>query len=133
MFMDLPKPKSPRSLARYNRSPMTTAGTVCAALLLAYLIWVPLPFGSNVDAAFIPLVVPPLVLCAAAALLRVRDGGFLDFSRAYRTWSIAALVLLIVVAIQLLPLPPSVLSFVSPESHSIWSAADRVTTLAGGT
>jgi O-antigen ligase len=112
---------------------MTTAGTVCAALLLAYLVWVPLPFGSNIDAAFVPLVVPPLVLCAAAALLRIRDGAFLRFNRAYRTWSIAALVLLMVVAVQLLPLPPSLLSLVSPESHWIWSGADRVTQLAGGT
>ncbi|HEX7192488.1 MAG TPA: O-antigen ligase family protein [Thermoanaerobaculia bacterium] len=105
---------------------MTTAGAVCAALLLAYLVWVPLPFASNVDAAFVPLVIPPLVLCAAAALLRIRDGASLRFSRGYRTWSIAALVLLIVVAFQLLPLPASVLSFVSPESHSIWSAADLI-------
>lgn len=106
---------------------MTTVEVVCAALLLAYLIWVPLPFGSNVDAAFVPLVVPPLVLCAAAAVARVRDGASLRFSRAYRTWSIAPLVVLVIVAVQLLPLPASVLSFVSPESHSIWTAADRIT------
>jgi len=106
---------------------MTTVEVVCAALLLAYLVWVPLPFGSNIDAAFVPLVVPPLVLCAAAALARVRDGGSLRFSRAYRTWSVAAIVVLIVVAIQLLPLPPSIGAVVSPESHAIWSAAERVT------
>ena len=106
---------------------MVEAG--CAALLLAYLVWVPLPFGSNVDAAFLPLVVPPLVLCAAAALLRVRDGESLRFTRAYRTWSAAGLVVLAVVALQLLPLPSSLLAFLSPESHSIWSAADRVTSV----
>src|SRR5436305_4265592 len=106
---------------------MTTVDVMCAALLLAYLVWVPLPFGSNIDAAFVPLVVPPLVLCAAAALARVRDGGSLRFMRAYRTWSVAAVVILIVVAIQLLPLPPSAAAIVSPESHAIWSAAERVT------
>jgi O-antigen ligase len=111
---------------------MTTAEVVCAALLLAYLIWVPLPFGSNVDAAFVPLVVPPLALCAAAALLRLRDGASLRFNRAYRTWSIAALVVLIVVAIQLVPMPPAMASVVSPESHAIWSAADRVAGAAEG-
>ena len=105
---------------------MDTAEVGCAALLLVYLVWVPLPFGSNVDAAFVPLVVPPLVLCAAAALLRIRDGASLRFSRAYRTWSIAALVVLAVVAVQLLPLPSGLLAFVSPESHSIWSAADHL-------
>lgn len=103
---------------------------MCAALLLAYLVWVPLPFGSNVDVAFLPLVVPPLVLCAAAALLRVRDGESLRLTRAYRTWSVAGLVVLVIVAIQLLPLPSSVLSFVSPESHSIWSAADQITSVS---
>lgn len=111
---------------------MTAIEAVCAALLLAYLVWVPLPFGSNVDAAFVPLVVPPLILCAAAALLRVRQGASLRFSRAYRTWSIAALVVLVVVAIQLVPLPPSVLGSLSPESRSIWSAADQITGGGGG-
>jgi O-antigen ligase len=106
---------------------MTTVEVVCAALLLAYLVWVPLPFGSNVDAAFAPLVVSPLVLCAVAALARVRDGGSLRFPRAYRTWSVAAIVVIVVVALQLLPMPSSVLSLMSPESHSIWNAADRVT------
>ncbi|HEY2322033.1 MAG TPA: O-antigen ligase family protein [Thermoanaerobaculia bacterium] len=106
---------------------MSTVEWACAALLLVYLVWVPLPFGSNVDAAFVPLVVPPLVLCAVAALARARDGASLRLNRAYRTWSIAGLVVLIVVAIQLLPLPPSLLGLVSPESHAIWSAADRVT------
>lgn len=110
---------------------MTTVEVVCAALLLAYLVWVPLPFGSNIDAAFAPLVVPPLVLCAAAALARIRDGGSLRFPRAYRTWSIAAVVILMVVAIQLLPLPGSIASVLSPESHAIWSAAGRVTAEAG--
>ena len=72
------------------------------------------------------LVVPPLVLCAAAALLRARDGASLRFSRAYRTWSLAALAVLVVVAFQLVPLTPSLLGLLSPESHAIWSAADRV-------
>src|SRR5206468_980470 len=83
-------------------------------------------FGSNVDAAFVPLVVPPLVLCAAAALLRARDGASLRFSRAYRTWSIVALAVLMVVAIQLVSLSSALLGLLSPESHAIWSAADRV-------
>src|ERR1700749_3840607 len=105
---------------------MNMAEASCAGLLLAYLVWVPLPFGSNIDAAFVPLVVPPLVRCAAAALLRVRDGASLRFNRAYRTWSVAALVMLAVAAIQLVPLPPAIASFVSPESDAIWSAAGRV-------
>ena len=110
---------------------MTIAEAVCAALLLAYLVWVPLPFGSNIDAAYVPLVVPPLVICAAVSLLRARAGADLRFSRAYRTWSVAALVLILIVALQLLPLPSSMLFALSPESHSIWSAAGRVAPASG--
>src|SRR5438270_4510991 len=109
---------------------MPAVEVVSAALLLVYLVWVPLPFGSNVDAAFVPLVVPPLVLCAAAALLRARDGASLRFSRAYRTWSLAALAVLIVVAFQLMPLTPSVLGLLSPESPAISWDADRIVTAA---
>jgi hypothetical protein len=110
---------------------MTLGEMTCTTLLLVYLVWVPLPFGSNIGATFVPLVVPPLVLCAAAALLRVRIAGALNMTRAYRTWSIAAAIVLAVVALQLVPLPPAFAAIVSPESHAIWSAADRVTALAG--
>ena len=61
---------------------MRAAELLCVALLLAYLIWVPLPFGSNTDAAYVPLIVPPLILCAAAALLRMSAAAALTLPRA---------------------------------------------------
>jgi hypothetical protein len=109
---------------------MKAAEVVCTGLLLAFLIWVPLPFGSNVEGAYLPLIVPPLFLCLAAALLRSPVAGALSLSRAYRTWSLAGIVLIAVCLLQLVPLPPSVAGAVSPESHAIWSAAGRVSALA---
>lgn len=109
---------------------MTAAESVCAALLLAYLVWVPLPFGSNVDAAYVPLIVPPLVICVFAALLRSAGAETLHLSRAYRIWSVGGLAFLAIVALQLIPLPPAIAAVVSPESHAIWAAADRVAALS---
>jgi hypothetical protein len=108
---------------------MTTGEAVCVALLLAYVIWVPLPFGSNIDAAYVPLIVPPLVLCAAAGLLRSVSARDLNLSRAYRMWSLAGIAVIAICALQLIPLPPSLAAVLSPESHAIWSAADRVVAL----
>src|ERR1700752_1792969 len=61
----------------YNRLHMRQRGSVaeiiCFVLLLAYLVWVPLPFGSASDDALTPLVVPPLLLGAAAAIGAARS------------------------------------------------------------
>jgi putative inorganic carbon (HCO3(-)) transporter len=107
-----------------------TAERSCVVLLLAYLIWVPLPFGSNVGWTFPILVLPPLILCAVAALLRIRHAAAFHLPRAYSVWSAGAIALIVIVAIQLVPLPANVLSVVSPESHAIWSSADRVVALS---
>ena len=48
----------------------STSDVALFVLLLAFLIWVPMPFGSASDASQLPLVIPPLVICAAAAILR---------------------------------------------------------------
>jgi putative inorganic carbon (HCO3(-)) transporter len=107
-----------------------TAERACVLLLFAYLIWVPLPFGSNVAWAWEPLVVPPLILCALAAIVRTRHAERFQMARAYRMWTAGAIALIVIVAIQLVPLPPSVLAIISPESESIWSGADRIAALA---
>src|SRR6266568_2853430 len=39
-------------------------------LLLAYLCWLPLPFGSVTERAQLPLVIGALVICAMAAFAR---------------------------------------------------------------
>lgn len=103
---------------------------LCVLLLLAYLIWVPMPFGSNVGWAFPWLVVPPMLLCAAAAVLRIRHAAGFHMLRAYRVWTAGAIALVVVAALQLVPLPAPVLAIVSPESASIWTSGDRIAALA---
>jgi putative inorganic carbon (HCO3(-)) transporter len=109
---------------------MRTAERACVLLLLVYLVWLPLPFGSNVPWAWKPLVLPPLILCAIAAIARTRHAAWFHMSRAYRVWTAGGIALAVIAALQLIPLPAPVLSVVSPESQSIWSGADRLAALA---
>jgi putative inorganic carbon (HCO3(-)) transporter len=108
----------------------SVAEIICFTFLLAYLAWVPLPFGSASDGSLTPLVIPPLVLAAVAALLVLRRAS-LRITRAGRLWTAGAMLFTVVVALQLVPLPRPLLRAVSPESARIWSAADRVSALAG--
>src|SRR2546423_460215 len=89
--------------------------------LLVYLAWLPLPFGSNVEWAQRPLILVPLVLCAAAALLRMRESFVQSF--AYRVWTIGGVLFALVVALQLVPMPPALLAAISPESAAVWASA----------
>ena len=117
------------------------AERVCVALLLAYLAWLPMPFGSVIDRAFLPLVVPPIALCAAASLLRAGDrrsrrsgqgqAGVPVLQSVYRIWTAGAILFVILVAFQLVPLPNPVLAFLSPGSSAIWTSAERVASAAG--
>ena len=109
----------------------TAAERICVVLLLVYLAWVPMPFGSNIDAAFLPLVVPPMILFAGAALLRLRDHDAPHLTFPYRAWTAGAVVFIMIVAWQLVPMPRPLLALVSPHSNAIWSSADRIASLAG--
>src|ERR1041385_1090880 len=113
----------------YNRPVLrereTVAEIACLVLLLGYLMWVPLPFGSASDAALTPLVVPPLLLCAASSVLSRRDLAIRD-TRHARLWIAGGALLLAFMAMQLLPLPLPVLKIMSPQSARLWSAADRI-------
>ena len=108
---------------------------VCLILILAWLAWLPLPFGSIVPRARIPLIVVPLAICAIAALgrwLALRErANITQPARAWFIWGAGGLLLLIVAALQLVPLPPSLLGALSPESEAIWRTASRVAALAG--
>lgn len=121
----------PQSPARWNR----LAERVCLAVLFAWAVWLPLPFGSNVERARVPLIVVPLAVCLCAALIRLsatRDRtNTAQPTRAWVVWGTGGLLLLAVGALQLLPLPPSLLRVASPQSHAIHSAAVRIATLAG--
>ena len=104
-------------------------------LLCAWLFWLPLPFGSVVGRARLPLVAVPLALCTAAALLRLyatRDRtNTAQPTRPWTIWGSGALLFLAAGALQLLPLPPPLLRALSPDAHAIWSGASRVALLAG--
>ncbi|HET8775850.1 MAG TPA: O-antigen ligase family protein [Thermoanaerobaculia bacterium] len=107
----------------------------CLTILYAWLVWLPLPFGSIVERARLPLIATPLALCLFACLLRLyatRDRTSTALpTRASRIWAVGALGFLGVCALQLVPLAPGMLGVLSSESHAIWEAASRVASLAG--
>ncbi|MEA2489291.1 MAG: hypothetical protein QOH21_1083 [Acidobacteriota bacterium] len=107
----------------------------CLALFLVWLAWLPLPFGSVVDRARLPLVAPPLVLGIMAAILRAiatRDRtNAAQPTRAWLIWGSGLFLFFLAGALQLVPLPAGMLEAISPESHAIWSEASSVAALAG--
>src|ERR1043165_1566280 len=105
----------------------SAAELVCRALLLLYLCWLPLPFGSVTERAQVPLVLGALAICALAALAR---RSAVEVTTPFRLWILAALLFAAVVTLQLVPLPDALLGALSPESLRTWSDAERVATLA---
>jgi O-antigen ligase len=104
---------------------------VLFVLLLAFLVWVPMPFGSASDASQLPLILPPLLICALAALLRVTRARPLTFTRPGRIWTSGGVLFVAVIGLQLIPLPLPVLRALSPQSAAIWYRATRLASLAG--
>jgi len=100
-------------------------------LLLAFLIWVPMPFGSASDASQPMLIIPPLLICAGAALLRSVRQKPLVLTKPARIWIAGGVLFSVVVALQLVPLPMPVLALLSPRSAALWRGAARVAGLAG--
>lgn len=109
----------------------------CLTILFAWLVWLPLPFGSVVERSRLPLIATPLALCLCACLLRLyatRDRtNTARPTRAWQIWGTGALAFLGVCALQLVPLTPGLLRVLSSESHAVWAAASRVAALAGAT
>ena len=109
----------------------------CLTILLGWLVWLPMPFGSVVERARLPLVVTPLALCFFVALLRLyatRDRtNTAQPTRAWQIWGAGALLFLGVTALQLVPLPGGLLRALSPESHALWTRASAIAELAGAT
>lgn len=103
----------------------------CVGLLLVYLAWVPLPFGSNVEGAFLPLVLPPLVICAVAAAVRMRAPHRFSFPAPFRIWLSGGAAFVAVIILQLIPLPPAVMAVTSAERAGIWNRALQVASLGG--
>src|SRR3954462_3423134 len=109
----------------------TVAETAAFVCLLAFLAWVPMPFGSASDAAQPFLIVPPLLICAAAALLRASSKRPFLPTKAALIWITGAVLFAIVIALQLVPMPMPMLRVLSPRSAEIWGSASRVAVLAG--
>jgi O-antigen ligase len=90
-----------------------------------------MPFGSASDASQLPLIVSPLVICAAAALLRASNETPFRMTGPGLIWTAGGIALAIVIAMQLVPMPPSLLRLLSPQSAAIWDRAGRLAALAG--
>ena len=107
-----------------------TAESICVALFFVYLAWLPLPFGSASDGAQVWLIVPALILCAAAATLRSAAPAR-RHARAVRVWFAGGAMFLLVAALQLVPLPVSLVGTLSPKAAAIRESADRIARLSG--
>jgi O-antigen ligase len=115
---------------------MVIAERALLGVFLGWLVFLPLPFGAVVEGARLPLIAVPLTLCCVVSLVRLyatRDRtNTAQPTRPWNVWGSGALLFLAVVALQLIPLPPSVVAWISPDSYTIWRSASRLTTLAGG-
>lgn len=100
-------------------------------VFLAWLVWLPMPFGSVIERARMPLIAVPLALCAIVSLLRLIRGSDAAPMTAWRIWTIGSVLFLALTAFQLLPLPTSLLRVLSPQSATIWAGSDRVARLLG--
>ncbi|HYK05981.1 MAG TPA: O-antigen ligase family protein [Thermoanaerobaculia bacterium] len=113
----------------------TTAERGCLTLFFVWLAWLPLPFGSNVPSARLPLIAVPLLLCAIAAAIRLyatRDRSTsIEPTRAWLIWGNGALIFLLAGALQLIPLPNELHQALSPDSYAIRTSAARIASLAG--
>lgn len=112
---------------------ITTAERGCLTILFVWLAWLPLPFGSVIAAARLPLIAVPLFLSLAAASLRLygtRDRtNTAQPTRAWLWWGGGALLFLAVSSLQLIPLPAALHRQLSPDSHAIWTSAADVVSL----
>jgi hypothetical protein len=99
-------------------------------ILLAWLIWIPLPFGSVVELAQVPLIAVPLALCCLAALVRILARRPLQVPRPLAIWVGGAVVFALVVALQIAPLGESLVSAISPAAARIWADARALHSLS---
>lgn len=114
-----------------------TAERACLAVFFLWLALLPLPFGAITEETRTGLIAVPLALCFIAALIRLwatRDRtNTAQPTRPWLIWGNGVLLLILVIALQLIPLPSGVLRAISPESHAIWTEASRIATMAGAT
>jgi O-antigen ligase len=99
--------------------------------LLAFLVWVPMPFGSASDASQTFLILPAFLICVAAALLRAFRRTPFQLTRPARIWIIGGALFALIILLQLVPLPSAILGTISPKSAEIWGRAGRAAALLG--
>ena len=109
----------------------TAADRTLFVCLLAFLAWVPMPFGSASDASQPFLILPPLLIGASAAILRASWKRPFQPADAARIWISGAVLFILVIAFQLVPMPDAMLRAVSPRSAEVWRSASRVAALMG--
>jgi O-Antigen ligase len=119
-----------RSGRRAAPGRIETAEWAMLALLLAWLIWIPLPFGSVVELAQVPLIAVPLSICCLAAATRLVAGGPLQTSRPLLIWTSGAVVFALIVALQIAPLGESLVAAISPAAARIWADARALYSLS---
>jgi O-antigen ligase len=90
-----------------------------------------MPFGSASDPSQPFLILPPLLICAAAAIVRAFRRTPFQLTRPARIWLVGGVLFVIIIALQLVPMPMPLLAVVSPKSAEIWSRAGRVAALVG--
>lgn len=114
---------------------VSVAEGIGVALLLAWVVWLPMPFGSIIERARVPLIVVPLALCAAVAGIRAfatRDRtSSAQPTTPWMIWAGGGALLLAIGALQLIPLPLGLLRALSSESAATWESASRISALAG--
>src|SRR5712691_8138393 len=93
---------------------------VLFVLLPGFLVWVPMPFGSASDASQLPLIIPPLMICALATLLRAARTSLFRLTGPARIWTIGGILFVAVIGLQMIPMPLPVLRVLSPQSAAIW-------------
>ncbi len=110
--------------------------TACVAVFFAWLAWIPMPFGSVIERARLPLVVVPLSMCAVVATLRLfvtsERSSTAQPTTPWVIWAGGSLGLIVLGALQLMPLPPSLLARIAPGSHTIWALGARLGALSTG-
>lgn len=113
---------------------LTHAERLVLALLLVWLVALPLPFGANVAAAVPLTTTVPFALGLFAAVLRLG----VSRHRATRTGMAVFPVVLVggalfcgVIALQLLPIPQTVAGAVSPAAARLWASSSETLRLAG--
>ncbi|HUO84007.1 MAG TPA: O-antigen ligase family protein [Thermoanaerobaculia bacterium] len=103
---------------------------VARAGLCAWLLWIPLPFGSVPRWTLFPFVAGIAVVALLAILPRLRtiqdDDFHLRVTATGMVWGCSAFIFLAVVLVQLVPLPPSLVKLLAHGSFEVWEQARSV-------